>query len=162
MRDKPRDMLMVGTFRPKTLVTVHAAGASRPDWRDEEPTPGRVLATNGRDAKVEGKCEGRNRYSAGSYCPLEWDPLPVSIIQARADYVVWWEALDQLARTVELDRFKLLRPRAAVTPWFGEKDAGGSVFHVPPTGPLEKLPLAPQRLSPYRRREGSSQVQRRV
>jgi hypothetical protein len=51
LRDKPRDMLMVGTFRPKTPVTVHAAGASRPDWRDEEPTPGRVLPDNDEMAK---------------------------------------------------------------------------------------------------------------
>lgn len=154
-RDKPRDMLMVGTFNPKVLVTVHAMAASRPDWRDDDPTPGRVLSTNGKDARVEGECRGRNLYTAGSYCPLEWDPSPVSIIQARADYVVWWEALDKLAATVELARFKLLPPRAAVAPWLGDRDAGGKVIQVPPTGPLVHLPLAPERgrmLSPYRQR----------
>lgn len=155
-RDRPRDVMMVGTFNPKVLVTVHAIGASRPDWRNDDPKPGRVLSTNGKDAKVEGECRGRNLYTAGSYCPLEWDPSPVSIIQARADYVVWWEALNRLTATVELTRFTLLPPRAAVAPWLGDQDVGGKIIHVPPTGPLVHLPLAPERgkmLSPYRRRE---------
>jgi len=145
LRDKPRDMLMVGTFRPKTLVTVHAAGASRPDWRDEDPRPSRVLSTNGKDAKVEGKCEGRNRYAAGAYCPLEWDPHPVSIIQARADYVVWWEALDQLAKTVELTKFRLLPPRAAIAPWFGEMEKAGKLLRTSPSELMQQLPLVPAR-----------------
>ncbi|WP_445490221.1 hypothetical protein [Rhodopseudomonas sp. RCAM05734] len=153
-RDRPRDVMMVGTFNPKVLVTVHAMGASRPDWREDDPMPGRVLSTNGKDAMVEGKCEGRNRYSAGSYCPLEWDPSPLSIIQARADYVVWLEALHDLAASVELTKFTLLPPRAAVAPWFGDKDAGGRVIHVPPVGPMVRLPLVPARgkmLHPFRR-----------
>jgi hypothetical protein len=153
-RDKPRDIMMVGTFNPKTLVTVHAAGASRPNWRDDDPMPSRVLSTNGKDAKVEGECKGRNLYTAGSYCPLEWRPLPMSIIQARADYVVWWESLNQLASTVELQRFTLLPPHAPATPWLGEQSGIGTVIHSPPSGPLVHLPLAPERgrmLHPFRR-----------
>jgi hypothetical protein len=153
-RDRPRDIMMIGTFNPKTLVTVHAAGASRPDWRNDDPTPSRVLSTNGKDARVEGECRGRNLYTAGSYCPLEWEPAPASVILARADYAVWWEALYQLARTVELTRFSVLPPRAAAAPWFGDKDDGGDVIHVLPGEPLLHLPLAPTRgrmVSPFRR-----------
>jgi hypothetical protein len=154
-RDRPRDMMMVGSFFPKTLVTVHAMAASRPDWRDKDPAPHKVMSDNGRDVRVEGRCEGRNRYSAGSFCPLKYEPSPESVVLARADYVVWLEALHELAATVELTRFTLLPPRAAVAPWFGGSDAGGRVIHVPPSGPLEHLPLVPERgrmLSPYRRR----------
>lgn len=156
--DRPRNIMMIGTFHPKTLVTVHAAGASRPDWRDDEPKPSGVLSTNGKNAKVEGRCEARDRYSPGSYCPLEWDPSSTSVILRRPDYVVWWEALDQLARAVELQKFILLPPRAAASPWFGEIDVGGNVIHVQSIGPLLHLPLVPKRepaLAPYRRRLAS-------
>lgn len=88
-RDRPHEIMMIGTFHPKTLVTVHAAGASRPSLDDDDPKPVRVLSTNGKNAKVEGECEALDRYSAGSHCPLDWIPSPTSVILARADYVVW-------------------------------------------------------------------------
>jgi hypothetical protein len=160
LKDRPRDIMMIGTFQPKTLLTVHAAGASRPDWRDEEPKPTRVLSTNGKNAKVEGKCEARDRYSLGAFCPLEWDPSPTSVILARADYVVWWEALQQIAETVELTRFTLLPPAAPAEPWFGEVDNVGEVITAPPEGPVLHLPLTPTRgrmLAPFRR-PGAGQV----
>lgn len=155
LRDKPRNILAVRTFNPKVLVTVHAAAANRPDWRADEPRPGRIMSTNGRDVLVEGgRCEAKNRYSAGSFCPLAWDPLPMTIIDARADYLVWHDALHRLAATVELDRFVLLPPRAPATPWLGGEGDDGQVIHVPPDAPLTHLPLAPTRdrtLAPKRR-----------
>lgn len=153
-RDRPRDIMMIGTFHPKTLVTVHAAGASRPPLDDEDPMPVRVLSTNGKNAKVEGKCEGRDRYSAGSHCPLDWLPSPTSVILARADYVVWWEALSAIAETVELEKFILLPPRAAAMPWFGEADAVGEIIPAQSEADMLHLPLKPERgrmLSPFRR-----------
>jgi hypothetical protein len=149
----PSPGMMIGTFHPKTLVMVSAAGSKRPDWRDAEPRPARVLSSNG-NVKVEGNCEGKNRYSAGSFCSLEWSPSPTEIILARADYVVWWQTLVHLAETVELAKFKLLPPAAAAEPWFGEVDNVGEVIPVPPTGPLLHLPLTPERgrmLAPFRR-----------
>jgi hypothetical protein len=145
--------MMIGTFNPKMLVTVSAAGSKRPDWRDSEPKPGRVLSSNG-NVKVEGRCEGKNRYSAGSFCALEWSPSPTEIILARADYVVWWQTLVHLAETVELAKFKLLPPAAAAEPWFGEVDNVGEVIPMPPDGALLHLPLTPERgrmLAPFRR-----------
>ncbi|GEM_PF-3285256 len=152
LRDRPRDIMMIGTFHPKTLVTVCAAGGKRPDWRDEEPKPQRMLSANGKEM-IEGKCEGRNRYSLGAYCPLDWQPSPTTVILARADYAVWWEALSQLAATVGLEKFILLPPSAPAAPWFGEVDGGGEVIPVAPNEPMVHLPLAPRRgrmLSPYR------------
>jgi hypothetical protein len=71
--------MMIGTFYPKTLVTVCAAGGKRPDWRDEEPKPQRMLSANGKEM-IEGECEGRNRYSLGAYCPLDWQPSPTTVV----------------------------------------------------------------------------------
>lgn len=154
LKDRPRDIMMVGTFHPKTLVTVHAAGASRPSWSDEDPRPVRVLSTNGKNAKVEGRCEGRDRYSAGSHCPLDWLPSPTSVILSRADYVVWWEALNTIAETVQLERITLLAPRAPPLPWFDDAEPAGDVLAGSSGAEMLHLPLAPTRsrlLAPFRR-----------
>lgn len=153
-RDRPRHIMMVGTFHPKTLITVHAAGASRPPLDDEDPKPVRVLSTNGKNAKVEGSCEGRDRYSAGAYCPLDWLPSPTSVILSRADYVVWWEALNAIAETVVLEKIELLPPRAPALPWFDTAELVGQVFSNAPAAGALQLPLTPSRgrmLSPFRR-----------
>ena len=156
-RDRPRDVMMVGTFHPKTLITVHAAGASRPPWSDEDPKPVRVLSTNGRNPKVEGRCEARDRYSSGAYCPLDWLPSPTSVILSRADYVVWWEALSSIAETVQLERIELLPPRAPAMPWFDSSEEGGQVLPTSSGAEMLHLPLSPARgrmLSPFRRSTG--------
>ncbi len=79
----------------------------------------------------------------------------MSVIMGRANYAVWWQALDQIARTVELSKFTLLPPSAAAAPWLGDVDNVGEVIHVPPGAPLVHLPLVPERgrmLSPFRRK----------
>jgi hypothetical protein len=48
-------------------------------------------------------CEGRNRYSWGSYCPLRWEPSPIDIALARAEYAAWHRGLATLADTLQLD-----------------------------------------------------------
>lgn len=114
---QPRDVLMLGAIRTSALVTMHARRGSTPDWREDEPRPYQVRADKGPNAKVIGNCEGKNRYSLGAYCPLQWEPRPVSVLQARADYLVWWRALGTLAATVKLDRMALQFPAAANAPW---------------------------------------------
>lgn len=154
VENRPRDMLMVGVFRTKALVTMHAVQGTRPDWRDDPPLPYPIRAEKGPNARIVGECRGKNLYAAGSYCPLQWDPSPVSIITARAEYAVWWEALNKLAETVELSKFVALPPRAPAAPWFGEVEDSGCIIHVPPHGPLNRLPLAPTRgrmLAPFQR-----------
>jgi hypothetical protein len=152
---RPRDMLMLGAFRTKALVTMYAARGCRPDWREDPPRPYRVQADKGQHAKVVGECEGKNRYSLGSFCPLQWEPSPLAAITARAEYAVWWESLHKVVEIAQLSKFTLLPPRAPAAPWRGETDGGaGDVIHVPPAGPLQPLPLAPRRgrmLSPFRR-----------
>lgn len=158
--NRPRDMLMVGSLRTKALVTMHAIRGNRPDWRDDPPAPYPVRADKGPNAKVVGKCEAKNRYSLGAYCPLQWDPSPISVITARAEYVAWWEGLARLAETLSLERFVVLPPQASAAPWQEEVREEGSVFRAPESGPMSVLPLAPMRermLAPYRRRASGGQ-----
>lgn len=158
--DRPRDMLMLGALRTKALVTMHAIQGTRPDWRDEQPMPYRVQSETGSHPKISGTCEGKNRYSLGSYCLLQWDPSPTSIITARAEYVAWWEGLLMLSGKLSLANHIALPPSASVTPWLDErKEDRGRVIPVMPTatnnvGLWGTLPLNPIRsalLKPFRR-----------
>lgn len=149
--NRPRDMLMLGTMRPKALVTMHAIQGTRPDWRDDPPLPYAIQADKGPNAKIIGECKGKNLYTAGSYCPLQWDPSPVSIIMARAEYAVWWEALQTLSETLVLANHIALPPRAAPRPW-AEQNERDDVRIVPvvPTSTNRAslwgtLPLKPAR-----------------
>lgn len=158
--NRPRDVLMLGTLRPKALVTMHAIQGTRPDWRDEPPRPYAIQADRGPNAKIIGECKGKNLYSSGSYCPLQWDPSPTSIITARAEYAVWWEALQTLSETLELANHVALPPRASPVPWSDPIEEGeGRVIPVMPTatnraslwGTLPLQPLRGRMLGPYRR-----------
>jgi hypothetical protein len=157
--NQPRDVLLLGTFRAKALVTMHASGGTRPDWSDREPMPHRVQAAKGKNAKIVGECEGRNRYSLGAYCPIEWLPSPVSIIMGRAEYAVWWDAMNWLVANLDLADYVALPPRAPPTPWIENNEAEQSrVVPVMPTGnnyvsAWGTLPLNPIRriLEPLRR-----------
>ena len=117
--DRPRDVLLVGVLRTGALVTMHAVKGSRPDWREEGPLPYPVPAATGSNAAVVGECRGTNLYTLGSYCPLHWEPSPLSIVMGRAEYVAWHHGLDQLARTLQLEKFTVLPPSAPQTPWRG-------------------------------------------
>lgn len=152
--DRRRDMLLVETFRPDVLVASHARMGNRPDWWDETPQPTKIIASKGQHVKVDGNCEGKNRYSLGASCPLQYSPSPEAIIRARAEYAVWWEALSDLVETLDLVDHILLPPSAPAAPWFGEKENTGQVFTAPNDGPVLHLPLKPARgrmLSPFRR-----------
>lgn len=121
----PRRVLMVRTLRTSALVIMHAKMGTRPDWHEEPPYPLPMPATHGPNAKVIGDCYGKGRYAAGSYCPVRWWPSPMSIAQARADYLAWWRGLVQL-RAVLYDTLrdhKPLSPSAYEMPWLVQERA---------------------------------------
>jgi hypothetical protein len=116
---------------------------SRPDWRAEPFSVSAVLAKNGRPAvfrldlvrmpTVDGKgatIEGEIRcaplrgghYPDGSYCRLDYEPSPRSVVEWRADYLIWRSATAALAVKLEgaLERFLPLPPAAPEAPWIAE------------------------------------------
>jgi hypothetical protein len=152
VQDRPRDVLMVGGLRTSALVTMHAVKGTRPDWIEDSPEPSMVPALKGPNAMIVGDCRGRNLYSAGSYCPLKWEPSPLSIVSSRAEYVAWHDGISQLARTMVLAKFIALPPKASRTPWLNDdRDyPGHAVQPVMPApgnhvGRWGTLPLAPSR-----------------
>lgn len=152
VHDRPRDVMMVGGLRTGALVTMHAIKGTRPDWIEESPKPERVPAASGPNAMIVGDCRGRNLYSIGSYCPLKWEPSPLSIVSSRAEYVAWHDGLTKLAETIQLAKFNPLPPKASRTPWLDEPSAETcqSVWPVVPTAANTvsawgTLPLHPAR-----------------
>src|ERR1043166_1772582 len=98
-----RDWLQVRTIKTAVLVTANGVLARRPAWgTGETPRPVGIKATRGTGFAVVGECKGHNRYSAGSYCPLRYEPAPISIVRERADYAAWHWGLQRLAGTLEL------------------------------------------------------------
>lgn len=151
VRDRPRDVLMVGGLRTAALVTMHAVKGTRPDWFEEPPTPHATPALKGTNAMIIGECRGRNLYTAGSCCPLRWLPSPLSIISSRAEYVAWHHGLTTLARTVRTEKFEAVPPKAPQTPWL--VDSLEPEQHTRPVVPTSSnrvsdwgtLPLTPHR-----------------
>lgn len=151
-QDKPRDVLMVAGIRTDVLVAMHAIKGSRPEWYEEQPKPKRVQAERGVNAKIIGECRGKDLYTVGSYCPLRYDPSPMSVVHSRADYAAWHRGLVVLSETLVLDKFKPLPPKAPETPWFDgvEPEQVSRVIPVVPNGRNSvsgygTLPLKPQR-----------------
>lgn len=150
VRDRPRDVLMVAGLRTAALVTMHAVKGTRPDWVEETPKPCAVPALKGTNAMIDGECRGRNLYSAGSNCPLRWEPSPLSIVSSRAEYVAWHHGLTLLAQTLQTEKFNPLPPKASQTPWLESLEPEQAVRSVMPT-PSNRvagwgtLPLKPPR-----------------
>lgn len=119
--DPPRRVLFVRTLRTTALVTMHAKMGTRPNWREDTPHPLPTPARHGPNAKIVGECFGKGRYSEGSHCPIRWWPSPITIAEARADYLAWWRGLDQLARQLRLGEHDPHPPLAPEFPWH---DAG--------------------------------------
>lgn len=169
-QDKPRDVLMVAGIRTDVLVAMHAIRGSRPDWYEEQPQPKRVQAERGVNAKIVGECRGKDLYTVGSYCPLRYEPSPMSVVHSRADYAAWRQGLVVLSETLLLEKFIPLPPKAPATPWFdgGEREPMSRIIPVLPNGrnsvaAYGTLPLrpsrprtqAPLRRSKHRDREGA-------
>lgn len=151
MHDRPRDVLLVSSIKTSALVTMHAIKGTRPDWWEEEPHPNKVIQERGTNAAIVGECRGKNLYSVGSYCPLSWEPSPLSVITSRADYAAWHQGLVCLSQTLNLTKFEVLPPTAPATPWIGQAaETEARVVPVVPNGrnavtDWGTLPLAPSR-----------------
>ena len=65
-------------------------------------------------------------YPVGSHCPLKYEPEPKLIAQERAEYAVWWAALNALATELAgtLSSVSVLEPAAAQRPWSENRDLG--------------------------------------
>lgn len=141
----------IGALRTAALVTMHAVRGSRPDWIEESPRALAVPALKGTNAMIHGTCHGRNIYSPGSCCPLEWSPAPMSILWSRAEYVAWHHGLTVLAGSLQLEKFKATPPKALRTPWLYQ--GAGPIAGLKPVMPTPgnqvdawgTLPLKPHR-----------------
>ncbi|RAI33723.1 hypothetical protein [Rhodoplanes serenus] len=127
-----RDYVLVGSLRTAALVTMHATMGTRPDWREADPRPCHVPTERGRPGPtIVGECLGRNLYRSGSYCPLRWEPSPVTIAQARADYAAWHAGLCTLVHMLDLGRWAPVAPAAPAMPW-RDGDQAAPVHRVGP------------------------------
>lgn len=113
----PKPAIFVKTLRTSSLVTMHAKMGTRPDWRSEHPQPCPTPAAKGPNAAIVGECRGKNAYSFGSHCPVRWSPSPLSIAEARADYLAWWRGLKRLSESLLLASYEALPPVCAEMPW---------------------------------------------
>lgn len=127
-------ILSAMSFQPAALVMVHAKMGTRPIWDLGKP---KVIRVNGKNGKpivqyideetgdlIEGRTTGRH-YGPGARCPLKLDPEPREIACARAEYVVWQQALVQLANTLRawnLHDHVVLPPTAAPEPWIADPE----------------------------------------
>lgn len=154
-----RDVLMVRPLRTAALVTMHAKMGNRPDWRDAVPWTSPVpSAKDHARPMLVGECRGRNLYSTGSYCPIRWEPSPITIALARAEYAAWHRGLHALCQTVTLDRHVVLPPAAPAQPWF-ERQPARRIYAVGERATV-KLPLKPARKTagPARRQHRAGEV----
>lgn len=102
------------------LVLRYGRVAGRPPWRAPERWYRPVVWIR---IGIEGQAErlGRGR------SPMVTRVIPTmtrdELRQRRADYVLWWEALDQLAWRLSMRAlgFAVLRPMAPLTPWLEEQ-----------------------------------------
>jgi hypothetical protein len=142
----PRQILLVRSLRTAALVVTHAKLGTRPDWHAEVPRAVPVVGERGRP-KLVGEAHGKNRYSAGAYCPLRYEPSATSIAEERADYVAWWRGLSRLAKELELDEMRVEGPEAVEMPWGEPEPPSGAVLTSWPVTreALRVLPLKAQR-----------------
>jgi hypothetical protein len=99
------------------LILKHATLQTRPDWL---PGPIRVLPVHvGPRVHVVGECRGKNKYTAGSYCPLRWVPSVAQINAARLEWRCWWEGLLVLALNLrrQMSEHEVTGPAAPASPW---------------------------------------------
>lgn len=155
--DRPRDVLLLNTINLSALVTRHAIKGTRPDYWDEQPTVQRTIAKNNGGVALVGECKGKNIYSTGSYCPLQWTPSPTSVISSRAEYALWHHGLVNLAHMLDLKKYTVLPPKVSATPWIDGLDAEAQSRVVPvvPNGRNSALSWGTLPLAPNRGKAGS-------
>jgi len=96
------------------LVIAHARGGSRPSWHGLDAE--RLVADTDRKGKVKMLRDQCRPVS----CRLRPAIDPALVEFSRAQYGVWWEALDALAGDLagRLSCHEALPPMASRTPWF--------------------------------------------
>lgn len=148
VQERARDVLLLRTISPAVLVTTHAIKRSRPDWSaGGHPQPAQIPAARGSGAMMIGTCVAKNRYSEGSYCPLQWIPSPMEIVLGRADYHVWHQALVRLSGSLELTEYEASPPSASATPWLEDQKIARLFSYA--VLPQQPLPLKPQRAGSF-------------
>ncbi len=75
-------------------------------------------------AQVEARAKGE--YPFGSHSPLQYDPSPQSVAEERAEYLVWWGALEMIARDLDgkLETITVLPSLAPQRPWNEHDELG--------------------------------------
>lgn len=152
--------LSIGRFSAAAWVTQHAACGTRPRWQTEPLRCYSTPAPRGPGVMIVGECRGHNLYTSGSYCPLRWEPSIVSVAIARAEYVVWFDALRALVEALGgmLALFEPTGPGASPDPWRNpdpEASVIASQFPVPTKAlPLKHPRPAPRRATGYRLGQG--------
>jgi hypothetical protein len=97
----------------KSWVIMHARMGTRPMWQVENwKVERRIDMQTGRTIVV-GIDENRN-YQRGSHCPITYAPNPRAVINDRAEYTCWHEALrslrdqlDGVLQSIKLDPFDI-------------------------------------------------------
>lgn len=114
-----RDVLLLGSINVAALVTRHAVMETRPDWGAERPRCYPVPSKKNHSLPaIVGECRGHLHYTPGSHCPLRWEPSPISIALARADYAAWHLGLCQLVDGLDhLTSCRASPPAAPAQPW---------------------------------------------
>lgn len=175
------------------LVTRTAKLGKRPYWQSR-PTQSKVTHANGapvvlrwesrtvalkhcgdlvEEVLVPVKATRANHYPDGSFCSLQFDQEPKTILRERADYLAWWGALHLIAAELfgELETFAVLPPSAPQKPWLGEAELGkparvfadltARVYHDDRATAAAVRSLGQRRLQPARRGVPAAPIARR-
>ncbi len=106
-------------FDEIALVIGHAYTGTSPSWNVGRPKLRPRILGNGKPA-VSGTRYGKDRYSAGAHCPLEWvQPTIEGVALARATYAVWHSAVTRLAHALKgkLRNISAVPPSSSAAPW---------------------------------------------
>jgi hypothetical protein len=137
------DAVMRSTFNPQALVICHAVQSTRPKWDFPMPGPEQMMRPE-RNARgelrevplVHGVDDDGDLVEMKSYrtakarglydlamlprSPVVWcDPAPLSIAEARAEYLCWIDALGDLCTSLRgaLQDFEPVMPQLSRLPW---------------------------------------------
>lgn len=100
----------------RPYVAMHAKMGTRPDWQVAWKV-GRKIGGNGKP--IVAGIDAKGRYLNGSHCPLDIAPDPREVLNDRAEYICWHEALMDLTDALAgrlTDRI-VLPPEAPARPW---------------------------------------------
>jgi hypothetical protein len=110
------------TVKASMLVRHHGIMKTRPGWgKDFSTRPERIQPARGPSgaAAIEGRCLGKDRYTEGAACPLQWSPSVIDLARSRARYVIWHDSLVRLCVVLggRLEAFSPTPPECSPSPW---------------------------------------------